>query len=85
MFAKKHKTDFCCSQESHSGSDGRRLWRCQWGNDLWMLYGPELSAGVAILKYSLLGTMILSLVTIGHFFFQMLTIITIVGVINHNS
>lgn len=50
LFIKQQKSDFCFLQESHSIIDDTKLWKNQWGNDLWFLHGSERSAGVTSLK-----------------------------------
>lgn len=68
FFAKKHKTDFCFIQESHSVPDDGKFWRPQWGNELWQAHGSEHSAGVTTLKLNFSGTLLLTTCdSSGHF------------------
>lgn len=90
MFVKQHKSDFCFIQESHSVPDDGRLWRSQWGNDLWQAHGSEHSAGVMTLKYNFPGAILLSVSdTSGHFIFQVLTIenftLIVINIYGYNS
>lgn len=90
MFVRQHKSDFCFIQESHSVPDDGRLWRSQWGNDLWQAHGSEHYAGVATLKYNFPGTILLSVSdTSGHFILQVLTIenftVIVINIYGYNS
>lgn len=50
MFCKKFKADFYFIQETHALIADYKFWKNQWGDDIWMSFGSNKSAGVAILK-----------------------------------
>ncbi len=42
-------------QETHASLSDYNFWKSQWGDDLWMSYGSNRAAGVAILKGTFKG------------------------------
>ena len=50
LFCKKCKADFYLLQETHALVTDYTFWKQQWGEDIWMSYGSNNSAGVAFLK-----------------------------------
>ncbi len=58
LFFKKFKCDFYLIQETHLSLSDYNFWKSQWGDDLWMSYGSNPAAGVAILKGTFKGKMI---------------------------
>lgn len=50
LFCKNFKYDFYFIQETHASMSDYNFWKSQWGDDLWMSYGTNHSAGVATLK-----------------------------------
>lgn len=44
------KADLIFSQEVHSCIDDLKLWKNQWGDDIWLSHGTNHSAGVATLR-----------------------------------
>lgn len=55
LFCKNYKADFYFLQETHALTSDFNFWKNQWGDDIWMSYGSNNSAGVAILKGSFQG------------------------------
>lgn len=58
LFCKKFKVDFVFLQETHASDSDFLFWKNQWGNDIWMSYGTNHSAGVAILKGTFKGKVV---------------------------
>lgn len=58
LFFKKFKCDFYLIQETHASLSDYNFWKSQWGDDLWMSYGSNRAAGVAILKGTFKGKII---------------------------
>lgn len=55
LFCKTFKADFYFLQETHALISDLSFWKNQWGDNIWMAYGNNSSAGVAILKGSFQG------------------------------
>ncbi len=60
LFCRKYFSDFYFIQETHASESDFQFWKSQWGNDMWMSYGSNHSAGVAILKGKFRGKIIKS-------------------------
>lgn len=58
MFFRKSKCDFYFIQETHASLSDLNFWKSQWGDNLWMSYGSNRAAGVAILKGTFKGKII---------------------------
>lgn len=58
LFFRKFKCDFYYIQETHASLSDYNFWKSQWGDDLWMSYGNNRSAGVAVLKGTFKGKII---------------------------
>lgn len=90
LFAKQQKTDFSFFQETHSVENDARLWKAQWGNDIWLSHGSERVAGAAILKNSFNGDILHSEGDPkGHFFILIINfndiVILLVNLYGYNS
>lgn len=73
LFAKRHKTDFCFFQETHSTANKVNFWRSQWGNEIWLSHGSERSADVGTLKNKFAGNILHSGVDAkGHYICQVM-------------
>ena len=48
-FLKNKKFDFILLQETHSNHTDEKLWKCEWGGDIFHSHGTNHSNGVAIL------------------------------------
>lgn len=55
LYCKKYKVDFFYFQETHAAPEDFSYWKNQWGDDLWLSYGSNHSAGVAVLKGNFKG------------------------------
>lgn len=60
LFCKDLRSDFIFIQETHTCSADGQFWKSQWGNDIWLAHGSSHSGGVAILRNTFKGKMILS-------------------------
>ena len=54
-FYKSFKADYYFLQETHTLASDLNFWKSQWGDNIWIAYGNNNSAGVAILKGSFQG------------------------------
>ena len=62
-FPKMKKFDFILQQETHSNQTDEKLWKCEWGGDIFYSHGTNHCNGVAIivkksLKYEQTATYI---------------------------
>ena len=55
-FLKMKKFDFILLQETHSNQTDEKLWKCEWGGDIFYSHGTNHCNGVAILVKNLLNT-----------------------------
>lgn len=62
LYCKSLKVDFYFLQETHALSSDYNLWKNQWGDNIWMSYGENNSAGVAILRGTFQGKILKSIV-----------------------
>lgn len=51
FFCKDYNADVIFIQETHSCKEDEKLWKSQWGEDIWLTHGSNHSAGVAILTH----------------------------------
>lgn len=55
IFCKDYNADIIFIQETHSCKEDEKLWKSQWGEDIWLTHGSNHSAGVAILTHKFKG------------------------------
>uniref|UniRef100_W5LWT0 Uncharacterized protein n=1 Tax=Lepisosteus oculatus TaxID=7918 RepID=W5LWT0_LEPOC len=60
LYCKRFNADFYFLQETHACSSDLKFWKSQWGSDVWLSFGSNHSAGVAILKGTFKGKIISS-------------------------
>lgn len=58
LFCKRQKADFYFLQETHALKSDYNFWKSQWGDNVWMSYGSNTSAGVAILRGQFCGNIL---------------------------
>ncbi len=60
LFCKRIKADFYFLQETHALKLDYKFWKSQWGDNIWMSYGSNSSAGVATLRGQFSGNVLKS-------------------------
>lgn len=60
LYCKRFNADFYFLQETHACSSDLFFGKNQWGNDIWLSYGNNHSAGVAVLRGAFKGKVISS-------------------------
>lgn len=90
LFLRKFKCDFLFLQEAHSTTNDMKLWKSQWGKDLWGAHKSEKAAGVTVLKENFSGGIIgHDCDPEGHYTLLMLSIsaknVIIVNIYGYNS
>ncbi len=55
LYCKGKSVDFCLIQDKHACSSDAVFWKNQWGKEIWLSFGSNCSAGVAILQDKFTG------------------------------
>ena len=55
LFCQNKGADFYFFQETHASETDVKFWKSQWGNEAWLSFGSNRSAGVLILKGKFTG------------------------------